>query len=217
MQNPGTESVFICANQQLTYLLIFSYINTKLLFQCFDLDSMNDTSYVVGKRQQFAYLCGEKESRRCLEKVKSHSGVLSPTNRHTQFSMSLLFPQISSFFFLFNEKSRSTFFVSDLQVRCPEEVTWDRKAAHNALDQRDMTSKMLLERRSVKPPGQKEYYNLIMESDLDHNRIYGCLENGFGSDVCSEAAKRWPMIMATEAKYPLTAHVPTVFSTFWIK
>lgn len=127
----------------------------------------------------------------------------------------IFFPQIS--FFFFNENSRSTFCVSDLQVRCPEEVTPDRKAAHNALDQRDMTPKRLLERRSVKPPAQKEYYNLIMESDLDHNRIYGCLENGFGSDVCSEAAKRWPMIMATEAKHPLTAHVLTVFSTFWIK
>lgn len=188
MQNPGTESTFICANQQLTSLLIYSYINTKLLFQCLDLDSINDTSYVVRKRQQFAYLCGEKESRRCLEKVKSHSGVLSSTNRHTQFLMSFFSPQIS--FLFFNEKSRSTFCVSDLQVRCPEEVTRDRKAAHNALDQRDMTSKRLLERRSVKPPAQKEYYNLIMESDLDHNRIYGCLENGFGSDVCSEAAKR---------------------------
>lgn len=186
MQNPGTEPTFICANQQLTSLLNYSYINTKLLFQCFDLDSINDTSYVVRKRQQFAYLYGEKESRRCLEKVKSHSGVLSSTNRHSVLNV-IFFPQIS---FFFNEKSRSNFCVSDLQVRCPEEVTRDRKAAHNAMDQRDMTSKRLLERPSVKPPAQKEYYNLIMESDLDHNRIYGCLENGFGSDVCSEAAKR---------------------------
>lgn len=53
-----------------------------------------------------------------------------------------------------------------------------------------MTSLRLLERCSVNPSAQKEYYNLIMESDLDHNRIYGCLENGFGSDVWSEAAKR---------------------------
>lgn len=60
-----------------------------------------------------------------------------------------------------------------------------------------------------------------MESDLDHNRIYGCSESGFGSDVCSEAAKRWPTTMAREAKYPLTAHVLsgllTVFSTLQIK
>lgn len=116
-----------------------------------------------------------------------------------------------------NPDRHNAFCVSDLQVRCPEEVTWERKAAHNALDQRDMTSKRLLERHSVNPSEQKEYYNLIMESDLDHNRIYGCLENGFGSDVCSEAAKRWPMIMAAEAKYPLTAHVLTVFTTLWIK
>lgn len=86
------------------------------------------------------------------------------------------------------------------RFRCPEEVTWDQKAAHNALEQRDVTSKRLLERLALNPSAQKEYYNLIMESDLDHNRIYGCLENGFGSDVWSEAAKRWPMIMATEAK-----------------
>lgn len=82
------------------------------------------------------------------------------------------------------------FFVSELQVRCPEEVTQDQKAAHNALDQRNMTSKRLLERHSVNPSLQKEFYNLIMERDLDHNRIYGGLENGFESDVCSDAAKR---------------------------
>lgn len=219
MQNPDTESTFICANKQLTSLQIFSYINTKLLFQCFDLDSMNDTSYVVRKRQQFAYLCGEKESRRCLEKVKSHSTVFCHPLTDTLSSECHFFPQNSSFFSVTmrNPDGHNAFCVSELQVRCPEEVTWDRKAAHNVLDQRDMTFKRLLERRTVNPSAPKEYYNLIMESDLDHNRIYGCLENGFGSDVCSEAAKRWPMIMATEAKYPLTAHVLTVFTTLWIK
>lgn len=120
------------------------------------------------------------------------------------------FPQDSALFSpqkMSKPDHHNAFCVSELQVSRPEEVTWDRKAAHNALDQRNVTSKRLWERRSVNPSAQREYYNLIMESDLDHNRIYGCSESGFGSDVCSEAAKRWPTLMAREVKYPLTAHV----------
>lgn len=92
IQNLGTESTFICATKQMTSFLISSYINAKLLFQCFDLDSMNDTSYVVRKRQQFAYLCGE-ESRRCLEKVKSHGKVFSHSLTDTLASECHFFPQ----------------------------------------------------------------------------------------------------------------------------
>lgn len=129
---------------------------------------------------------------------KSRQSVLSSTNRQTLLWNVISFHGIQHFFPLDRKwvnQIATMSFVSELQVSCPEEVTWDRKAAHNALDQRDVTSKRLWERRSVNPSAQREYYNLIMESDLDHNRIYGCSENGFGSDVCSEAAKRWPAMM----------------------
>lgn len=177
------------------------------------------------KGQPFAYLPSEKESRRCLEKLKSHSKVFChPQTDKLSSEMSFLSTGFSTFFppqKMSKPDHHNAFCVSELQVSCPEEVTWDRKAARNALDQRDVTSKRLWERRSVNPSAQREYYNLIMESDLDHNRIYGCSESGFGSDVCSEAAKRWPTMMAREAKYPLTAHVLsgllTVFSTLQIK
>lgn len=155
MQKADTESSVICAKKQPTSLLIFSCINNKLHFQCFDLDSINFILCMVRKGQLFAYLPGEKESGRCLEKVESHGKVFChPQTNKLSSEMSFL-----SFHGIQHSPPDRKWvnqigtmsFVSELQVSCPEEVTWDRKAAHNALDQRDVTSKRLWERRSVNP------------------------------------------------------------------
>lgn len=193
---------FIHANKQLTSLLIFSCINTKLLFQCFDLDSMNDTSYVV--RQQFAYLCGKKETSRCVTDTLSWECYFSPQNS-AFFSITMRNPDQHNAFLCQNYRLGAPRRWTETEKQ--HTMCWTKGARHPRGSWKD----------AVNPSVQKEFYNLIMESDLDHNRVYGCLENGFGSDVCSDAAKRWPKITATEAKYPLTAHVLTVFSTLWIK